>query len=83
MAARRPVVEKAARELEVGVKVRAVLEKVAVGRLRATSIFKGFADAMMGLLVAMVWLLGRGCCGLEIRSAEVDDWQILSPDWCV
>jgi hypothetical protein len=40
------------------VKVRAVLERVAVGRLRATSIVKGFADAMMGLLVAMV--VGEG-----------------------
>lgn len=58
MAARRVVVEKAARALEVGVKVRAALESLAVGRLRATSIVKGFADAMMGLLVAIV--VGEG-----------------------
>lgn len=43
---------------------------LAVGRLRATSIVKGFADAMMLLLVAM-FVGGGGLGGLEIReSAE-------------
>lgn len=54
--------------MEVGVKVRAVLEKDAVGRLRATSIVKGFEDAMIGvargnsLLTRRIWILkfGRG-----------------------
>jgi len=72
VAARRPVVEKAAREFEEGVKVRAVLDSLAVGRLRATSIVKGFADAMMGLLVAVV---------IEERELVDLDPEIRSLDW--
>jgi hypothetical protein len=50
--ARRVVGENTARGLVVGVKGRTALESLAVGRLRAMSIVKGFADAMMWLLVA-------------------------------
>ena len=55
MAARRPVVENAVRALTEGVKGRTALESLAVGRLRATSIVKGFADAIVRSLVA------KGC----------------------
>jgi hypothetical protein len=51
--ARRPVVENAAKELVAGVKGRTELESQAVGRLRATSMVKGFADAIVWLLVAI------------------------------
>ena len=52
MAARKPVVENAAKALVEGVKGRTELESLAVGRLRATSMVKGFADAIVWLLVA-------------------------------
>ena len=55
MAARRPVVENAAKELVPGVNGRMELESLAVGRLRATSMVKGFADAIVRSLVA------KGC----------------------
>jgi hypothetical protein len=54
VAARRPVVENAAKELVNGVKGRIELESLVVGRLRATSMVKGFADAIVWLLVANV-----------------------------
>lgn len=55
VAARRPVVENAAKELVPGVNGRMELESLAVGRLRATSMVKGFADAIVRSLVA------KGC----------------------
>ena len=55
MAARKPVVENAARAPVEGVKGRTELESLVIGRLRATTMVKGFADAMMWLLVA------KGC----------------------
>ena len=58
MAYVRPLVEKAARELVAGAKVRTEFDRLAVGRLRTTSIVKGFTDAMMSLLVVM--FLTRG-----------------------
>ena len=59
--ARRVVVENTARGLVVGVKGRTALESLTVGRLRATSIVKGFVDAMMWLLVArFLWRGGGG-----------------------
>ena len=59
--ARRVVGENTARGLVVGVKGRTALESLAVGRLRAMSIVKGFADAMMWLLVArFLWRGGGG-----------------------
>jgi len=57
---RRVVVENTARGLVVGVKGRTELESLTVGRLRATSIVKGFADAMMWLLVAIFLWRGGG-----------------------
>jgi len=56
--ARRVVVENAARGIEVGVKGRTELDSLAAGRLLATSIVKGFADAMIWLLVAIVVVEG-------------------------
>lgn len=58
VAARRLVVEKAARELVVGANGLTEFASLAVGRLRATSMVKGFADAMIRSLVAK--LLKRG-----------------------
>lgn len=46
------VVENAASELAVGAKGRREFDILDSGRLRTTSIVKGFADAMMWLLVA-------------------------------
>jgi hypothetical protein len=55
------VVENTARGLVVGVKGRTELDSLAAGRLRTTSIVKGFADAMMWLLVArFLWRGGGG-----------------------
>jgi hypothetical protein len=59
VAARKAVVENAAAEFVTGVKVRTALENLAVGWLRATSIVKGFADAIVWLLVANVVEEGR------------------------
>jgi hypothetical protein len=53
VAARRPVVENATMELVEDVNGRMELESLAVGRLRATSIVRGFADAIVWLLVAL------------------------------
>jgi hypothetical protein len=50
----RRLVENAARGLVVGENDRKGPESRVVGRLRATSIVKGFADAMMWWLVAIV-----------------------------
>lgn len=64
---RKVVVEKAARGLVAGAAiVRIELELVsrAVGRLRATSIVRGFADAIVWLLVAVLLLRG----GIEGRK---------------
>jgi hypothetical protein len=58
VAYRRLLVENAATEEVVGVKGRTELESLTAGRLRTTSIVKGFADAMLLLLVA--GLLKRG-----------------------
>ena len=52
VAERKPEVENATSALVEGVKVRTELESLAVGRLRATSMVKGFADAIVVLLVA-------------------------------
>jgi hypothetical protein len=52
VAYRRLLVENAARGPVVAVNGRMELESLAVGRLRTTSIAKGFADAMLWLLVA-------------------------------
>jgi hypothetical protein len=64
--ARRVLVENAARELEGGANVRTALESLAVGRRRATSIVKGFADAIVWFLVAK-WLK-RG--GIEVWKSK-------------
>jgi hypothetical protein len=60
--ARRKGVENVARELVVGVMGRTELESLVVGRLRATSIAQGFADAMMvvarGKVIAEGWFTG-------------------------
>lgn len=63
--------ENAARRLEEGANGRAAFESLAAWRPRATSIVKGFADAIVWLLVAKS--LERG--GLEVlnRSVDVDD----------
>ncbi len=53
------VVENAANELTEGEKGRIELDILAIGRLRTTSIVKGFADAMMWLLVARLLLLAE------------------------
>lgn len=63
VAARKLVEEKAATGLKVGLMVRAVLESLTGGRLRATSIVNGFADAVMVLLMTM------GRCGGEASPA--------------
>jgi hypothetical protein len=55
VAARKPVVENDARALVECMKGRTGLKSLDVGRLRATSMVKGFADAMMWVLVA------KGC----------------------
>jgi hypothetical protein len=49
---RRVLVENAARGLEEGTCGRTAFESLAVARLRATSIVKGLADAIVWLLVA-------------------------------
>lgn len=64
--ARRVLVEKAGKGLEETARGRTALESLAAGRLRATSIVKGFADAIVWLLVAR-WLK-RG--GLEVWKRE-------------
>ena len=66
MAAQRPVVENAAKALVVGANGRTALESLAVGLLRTTSIMKGFADAIVRLLVAR----GRWGCKIS-RCIEV------------
>lgn len=63
--ARKILVENAARGLE-GASGRTAFESLTVGRFRATSIVKGFADAMVKLLVANS--LKRG--GLEVLNAN-------------
>jgi hypothetical protein len=63
---RRVLVEKAGKGLEEAARRRTALESLATGRLRATSIVKGFADAIVWLLVAR-WLK-RG--GLEVWKRE-------------
>jgi len=50
--ARRPLDVSAAKGLVAGVKGLMELDSLAVGRLRATSMVKGFADAIVCLLVA-------------------------------
>lgn len=62
------VVENAARGLVEGAIVRIELENRAVGRLRATSIVKGFADAILWLLVAVLLLRG----GTEGRKCMME-----------
>ncbi len=62
--ARRVLVENVARGLEEGTSGRTAFQSLAIGWLRATSIVKGLAYAIMGLLVAK--LLKRG--GVELRS---------------
>lgn len=52
VAYRREEVEKAARGEEVGVNERVEFARWTAGRQRTTSIVKGFADAMLLLLVA-------------------------------
>ena len=64
--ARRVLVENAASGLEEHANGRTALESLAVGRLRATSIVKGFADAIVWLLVAR-WLM-RG--GIEVQKSK-------------
>jgi hypothetical protein len=49
---RRVLVEKAGKGLEEAARGRTALESLVAGRLRATSIVKGFADAIVWLLVA-------------------------------
>jgi hypothetical protein len=66
--ARRVLVENAARGLEEGASGRTAFESLAVGWIRATSIFKGFADAIMGLLVAKS--LKRGGLELEVLRSR-------------
>jgi hypothetical protein len=63
---RRVLVEQAGKGLEEAARGRTALESLAAGRLRATSIVKGFADAIVWLLVAR-WLK-RG--GLEVWKRE-------------
>jgi hypothetical protein len=64
--ARSMLVENAASGLEEHANGRIALENLAVGRLRATSIVKGFADAIVWLLVAR-WLK-RG--GIEVWKSK-------------
>jgi hypothetical protein len=63
---REVLVENAVRGLVDGAKVRTEFDSLNVGRLRTTSIVKGFVDAMMWLLVAM--LLKRGVETYRIRG---------------
>jgi hypothetical protein len=53
--ARRVLVEKAGKGLEEAARGRTALESLVAGRLRTTNIVKGFADAIVWLLVAR-WL---------------------------
>ena len=55
MAARKPVVENAARQAVEVVYAGAEVKSFAAGRLRATRIVKGFADAIVRLLVGISW----------------------------
>jgi hypothetical protein len=77
VAARRPVVENGAKEFVAGVKGRTELESLAVGRLRATSMVKGFADAIVWVLAANVVEEGRlvyrvrGVLNVEIPIALI------------
>jgi hypothetical protein len=57
VADRRAVVEKAATRVAAGVNGRRDVESAAAGRLRATSVVKGLADAIVWLLVAE-WVKG-------------------------
>ena len=68
MAARRAVVENAAKELVAGVIVRMELESLTVGWLRTTSMVKGFADAIMRLLVAKGVEEGRFSLCIELAE---------------
>jgi hypothetical protein len=54
VAARKLVVENAARAFVEAGKGRTELESLTDGRLRATSMVKGFADAIVSLLAANV-----------------------------
>jgi hypothetical protein len=67
--ARRVLVENAARGIEEGATGRTACKSLAVGRLRATSIVKGFADAIVWLLVARS--LKRGAIMSGNRSLDV------------
>jgi len=64
--ARSMLVENAASGLEEHANGRIALENLAVGRLRATSIVKGFADAIVWLLVART--VGEG--GIEVQKSN-------------
>jgi hypothetical protein len=74
--ARKPVDVSAASGLFADVRCRNELESLAVGRLRATSIVKGFADAIVWLLVAslsfeVVECLEVGGCRVENPMATI------------
>lgn len=66
VAYRRLLVEKAASELVVGTNGRTEPVSLVAGRLRTTSIVKGFVDAMIWLLAAV--LLKRDLRGLGVLN---------------
>jgi hypothetical protein len=66
VAARNPVVENSANVPVEDVKGRIELESLAVGRLRATNMIKGFAGAIIRLLTA------KGCCRRSIVTSFAD-----------
>lgn len=67
VADRKQEVEKAARGIEFEFRRRRYGEKVVEGRLRATSMVKGFVDAMMVVLVAIIV---EGVVYFEVRFDE-------------
>ena len=77
--ARRPLDVSAAKGLVAGVKGLMELDSLAVGRLRATSMVKGFADAIVCLLVAK--LLEGVEISIELGGDVEDGMIIRSLDW--
>jgi hypothetical protein len=79
--ARRVLVENAARELEGDASGRTALENLAAGRLRVTSMVKGFGDVIMWLLVARwskrggieVWK-SRSRCRAWTNASKMIGW---------
>jgi hypothetical protein len=83
VAARRLLVENVARAPVAGAKVRTEFASLAVGRLRTTSIVRGFVDAIVWLLVVEVAEEGRFMSTSLRAEYSVEDNQSRAFDWPV